>query len=93
MVYYKPIKITIDAPGLIKVIINIVVKHHGLPNSIIIDLGSLFMSKFWFLLCYFLEIKQRLFMTFYLQTNSQTKSQNITIEIYFKIFVNWKQNN
>ena len=37
IVYYKPVKITIDALGLAKVIIHVVVRHHGLPNSIIID--------------------------------------------------------
>ena len=37
MVYYEPVKITIDAPGLAEVIINVVIQHHGLPNSIITD--------------------------------------------------------
>ena len=35
MVHYKPIKITIDAPGLAEVIIDVVVRHHGLPDSIV----------------------------------------------------------
>ena len=42
MIYYKPVKITIDAPGLTKVIIDVVVRHHGLPDSIITDRGSPF---------------------------------------------------
>ena len=37
MVYYKPTKIRIDAPGLAEVIIDIVERHYGLFNSIIID--------------------------------------------------------
>ncbi len=37
MVYYKPIKVTIDAPRLVEVIINVVVRHHGLPDSIVTD--------------------------------------------------------
>ena len=37
MVYYKPVKITIDALALIKIIIDVVVRHYGLPNSIVID--------------------------------------------------------
>ena len=65
MIYYKLIKITINIPGLVKVIIDIMIRHHGLFNSIITDRGLLFMSKFWYLLCYFLEIKQRLSTTFY----------------------------
>ena len=35
MVHYKPIKVIINALGIIKIIINIVVRHHGLPNSIV----------------------------------------------------------
>lgn len=30
MVYYKPVKVTIDAPGLAEVIINIIVYHYGI---------------------------------------------------------------
>ena len=37
IVYYVPIKITIDAPGLAKVIINVIVHHSGVPESIVID--------------------------------------------------------
>ena len=90
MVYYKLVKITIDTLSLAKLIINIVVRHYGLSDSIITDKGSLFMSKFWSLLCYFLKIKQRLFITFHPQTNSQIKRQNSTIKAYVRIFVNWE---
>ena len=46
MVHYKPVKVTIDAPGLAEVIIDMVVRHHGLLNLIVTDRGSLFTSKF-----------------------------------------------
>ena len=90
MVYYKPVKIMIDGPDLAEVIIDIVVQHHGLLDSIITDWGFLFTSKFWFLLYYFLGIKRRLFTTFHLQINSQTEKQNSTMEAYLKAFVNWE---
>ena len=73
MVHYKPIKVTINAPGLAEVIINIVVRHHGLADSIVIDRGLLFTSKFWSLLCYFLGIKQKFSTAFHPQTNGQTE--------------------
>ena len=66
--------------------------HHGLPNSIIADWGSLFILKFWSSLCYFLSIKRRLSTTFYPQTNGQTERQNSTIEAYSRAFMNWEQN-
>ena len=37
MMNYKLMKITIDAPGLAEIIIDIVILYHGLPDSIITD--------------------------------------------------------
>ena len=92
MVRYKSVKIMIDALGLAEVIIDVVVRHHGLPDSIITDWGSLITSKFWSSLCYFLEIKRILSTAFHPQTNGQTERQNSTIEAYLRAFVNWEQN-
>ena len=83
MVYYELVKVTINAPDLAKVIFDMVVWHHELLDSIVTDKCSLFTSKFWSLLCYFLKVKWRLSTAFYPQTNSQTKQQNSTMEAYF----------
>ena len=64
MVYYKLIKVTIDVPGLAKVIISVIVCHHKISESIVIDQSLLFRSKFWFYLCDFLRIKTKLFIAF-----------------------------
>ena len=93
MVHYKPVKTTINTPGLVEVIIAVVIRHHNLPNLIVTDRGSLFTSKFWSLLCYFLNIKRRLSTSFYPQTESQTKRQNSTIKAYLRAFINFEQNN
>ena len=93
MVYYEPVKVTINAPGLAEVIIDMVVRHHGLPNLIITNRGLLFASKFWSSLCYFLDIERRLSTAFYPQTDGQTERQNSTMEAYLRVFVNFKQNN
>ena len=92
IVHYKPVKVTINTLGLAEVIINVVVRHHGLPDSIIRDQGAIFMSKFWSSLCYFLGIKRRFSTAFHPQTDGQTKEQNSTIKAYLCAFVNWEQN-
>ena len=92
MVYYEPVKVTIDAPGLAKVIIDVVIRHHWLPNSIVTNRGSFFTSKYWSSLYYFLGIKRQLSTTFHPQIDGQTKRQNSTIEAYLRAFVNFKQN-
>ena len=73
MVHYEPVKVTIDVPGLAEVIIDVIVWHHSLPDSIVTDRGSLFTSKFWSSLCYFLGVKRRLSIAFHPQTDGQTK--------------------
>ena len=80
MVHYEPVKVTIDAPRLAEEILDVVVWHHGLPDSIVSARGSVLTSKFWSSLCYFLDIKPRLSTAFYPQTNDQTERQNSTIE-------------
>ena len=65
MLYSKLVKVIIDAPGLAEVIIDMVVWHHGLPDSIITNRSSLFTSKFWSSLSYFLRVKRRLSIAFY----------------------------
>ncbi len=88
MVHYIPVKVTIDAPGLAKVIIDVIVRHHGVLESIVMDRGSLFTSEFWSSLCYFLGIKRKHSTAFYSQTDGQTERQNSTMEVYLRAFVN-----
>ena len=85
MIYYEPIKVTIDAPSLAEVTIDMVVRHDGLPDSIIRDCKLLFTSKFWSLLCYFLNIKQKLSTAFHPQIDGHIKRQNSIIEAYFYV--------
>ena len=91
MIYYKPVKVTINALGIVEVIIDVVVRHHGLLNTIVTNKGLLFTSKFWSSLCYFLDIKWRLSSTFHPQTNGQIEKQNSIMEAYFQVIVNFEQ--
>lgn len=71
--YYKPVKIIIDAPNLTKVIINVIMQYHGLLNLIITNQSSVFTLKFLLSLYYLFSIKQKLLTALYLQTKSQNK--------------------
>ena len=90
-VYYELIKITINAPSLAKVIIDVVVWHYSLLDLVMTNKSFLFILKFWLFLCYFFGIKCWLSTTFCLQINGQTKKQNNSIEVYLKIFVYFEQ--
>ncbi len=93
MVHYELVKVTIDVPGLAKVILDMIVRHHSLPDSIVSDQGFVFISKFWSSLCYFFGIKRRLSTAFYPQTYDQTERQNSTMETYLRAFINFEHNN
>ena len=85
--------VTINTPAFTEVIINIIVRYYNLLNLIVISQRLLFTSRFWLLLCYFFDIKQKLSTAFHLQINSQTKKQNNKIEAYLQAFINFQQNN
>ena len=82
IVHYEPIKITINALGLAEIIIDVRICHHGLPDTVVTDKGSLFTSKFWSSLCYFLNIKRCFSITFHPQTEGQIERQKSTMEAY-----------
>ncbi len=67
--------------------------YYGIPELIVTDSASLFTSKFWSSLCYFLGIKKKRSRTFRPQTDAQTKSHNSMMELYLRMFVNWEQDN
>ena len=92
MIHYKPVKVTINASGLAEVIIDVVVRHHGLPDSIVTNRGFFFTLKFWSLLCYFYNIKRRLPTAFDPQIDGQIERHNSTMKVYFQAFINFKQN-
>ena len=71
MVSYKQVKVIINTLGFAEIIINIIVRHHGLLDLIVIDWELLFNSNFWPLLCYFIGIKQKLSTAFHPQINGQ----------------------
>ena len=47
IVHYKPVKIILDASGLSEVIIDLGIRQHGLPDSIVTNRSPFFTSKFW----------------------------------------------
>ena len=46
MVHYKLVMIIIKVPGLAEIIIDVVVRHQGLLDSIVTNQSSLFTLKF-----------------------------------------------
>lgn len=92
-VYYKLVKTTIDTVDQAKIMIDVLIGRPGVPELIICDWSSWFISKFLFLLCYFTAIKLKLSTAFYLYTYSMIERQNSIIKTYWCDLVNWEENN
>ncbi len=88
MIYYESVKVTINVPGPAKVIINMVERYYNIFKPIGINQGLLFISKFQSSLCYFLDIKKKLFIAFYPQIDGQTERKNSTMVMYLRAFMN-----
>jgi len=67
-------------------------KLHGLPDSIVSDRGSQFISNFWTYLCARLRVKYNLSTARHPQTDGQTERVNSVVEAYLHAFVNYSQN-
>ncbi len=91
MAHYIAVDKTLDAEQFAQVLIENLVRYHGLPDSIVTDRGSLFTSQFWSSLAYFLGVRRRLSTAFHPQTDGQTERQNSTMEQYLRAFVCWEQ--
>lgn len=65
IIYYKSILVIINIPKPAIIILDIVFWHHSLPDLIITNKNYLFILKFWFLLCYFFDIKYKISIVFY----------------------------
>jgi transposase InsO family protein len=73
--------------------LNHVVKLHGLPDDIVSDRGPQFASRFWRRLFELLGTKSKLSTAFHPQTNGQAERTNQVLEQYLRCFINAKQSN
>jgi hypothetical protein len=90
---YIPCQDTIDAPELAQLFLKNWYPDQGMPESIISDRGSLFTSKFWSALCYYLNVRRQLSTAFHPQSDGQTERQNQLIEAYIRMYCNYHQDN
>jgi hypothetical protein len=93
MLHLVPSSKTDTAPDFAGMFVNHVIRHHGIPDSLISDRGTLFTSQFWTALSKLLGIKHRLSTSFHPQTDGQTERLNQVIEQYLRIFCNYQQDN
>ena len=93
MIRIVPTLHTVTAPQVAQLFYSNVYRHHGLPDVIISDRDSIFMSKFWRELFTILGTNLRPSSAYHPQTDGQTEVVNKKIEEMIRSFINYNQTN
>ena len=86
-----PTVTSVDSEGVACLFLENVWQHHGLPDEIISDQGSAFVSKFSKALATLLGVVLTPSTTHHPQTDGQTERVNQEIETYLHVFINHRQ--
>ena len=90
---YIPFRKNYTAVQLAHVIHDRIIRHHGIPRTIISDRDKLFTSNFWTTLTAEIGIKRKLSTAYHPETDGQTERTNRTMKTYLRIYANHQQNN
>lgn len=85
--HFVPCNETLDAPGLAWLFLDRIVRYHGIPDSIISDRGSTFVSQFWRELARHLQTELKHSTAYHPQTDGLTERTNQTLETYLHAYV------
>ena len=88
MSLYIPAEKTWRAEDLADSFIKRVISRFRVPKEVVLDRGSIFISRMWAEICTVIKQKRHLSTAFHPQTDRQTERQNQTLETYLRIFIN-----
>jgi hypothetical protein len=91
MVHLVATKTEVTAPQLAQIFWETVVRHHGLPSSIVSDRDSRFTGHFWKSLWKCLGTQLTMSTAFHPQTDGQTERANRTLEEMLRSYVSFQQ--
>jgi transposase InsO family protein len=92
MAHFIPTTSTVNAPATARLILENVVKNHGLPTAIVSDRDPRFTSSFWRELWRLLGSTLKMSTAYHPQTDGQTERLNQTLEVMLRSYVNYQTN-
>ena len=81
----------LTAPDLALLFLDRIFKYHGLPESIISDCGSVFVSQFWRELMKLINVKLKPSTAYHPQTDGLTERTNQTLKTYLRAYCSYQQ--
>ncbi len=91
MAHFIPLPTVNKTEDMAKIFLNQIWKLHGLPDDIVSDRDSKFISHFWQSLMDLLSVKLNLSTAFHPQTDGQTERVNQTLEAYMRNYCSYQQ--
>jgi transposase InsO family protein len=90
---FIPFRKDYTAVQLAHVLKDRLIRHYGIPKSIISDRDKLFTSNYWATLMAEIGTQRKLSTAYHPETDGQTERTNRTMKTYLKIYSNNAQNN
>lgn len=91
LAHYVATTTNVTAPQTAKLFFENVVRHHGMPESIVSDRDARFTSIFWQELWKKLGTRLSMSTAYHPQTDGQTERQNRTLEDMLRAYTNYNQ--
>ena len=91
MAHMIPCRESMGAKEFAELYIQNIFRIHGLPDDIVSDRGSLFISRFWKEVSWMCKITRNLSTAYHPESDGQTERTNQTMEQYLRLHCNYQQ--
>ena len=91
MAHFVPYKKTSSSEDTAKLFLDNVYRYHSVPDDIVSDRDTQFVSKFWRSLFEILKVDTKLSSALHPQTDGQTERVNEVLEQYLRCSINYQQ--
>jgi hypothetical protein len=86
-VHFIPVKLVLKVANIVEIYMQEITKFHGVPKTIVSDIGSKFTSNFWKGIFKGFGTNMNFSTTYHPKIDGQTKRENWVIEDMLRMYV------